>query len=69
MMSYVIRNEDGRYLQVWFSHPPGVAFADAKISRVELVSKAEASSYRTRAEARREVLDKYPGSNFTVEVR
>jgi hypothetical protein len=68
-MSYVIRNEDGRYLQVWFSHQPGTPLAAAPIARVELVPKSQASSWRTRAEARREVLDKYPGSNFTVEVR
>jgi hypothetical protein len=62
-MSFVIRNIDGRYLRVWHSDE-----ADT-ISRVELVTKAQASSYRTRSEAHREVLDKYPGSNFTVEVR
>lgn len=61
-MTYVIRNDDGRYLRVWHSD-------NGAITRVELVRKGEASSYRTRTEAHREVLDKYPGSNFTVDVR
>jgi hypothetical protein len=62
-VSYVIRHPDGRYLKVWH------AVDDGAITRVDLVAKKDASSYRSVSEARHEVLDQHPGSNFTVEVR
>jgi hypothetical protein len=45
-MSFVIRAADGRYLRVWY----GLALG-APMTRVDLVEKKDASSFKKRAEA------------------
>lgn len=60
-MSLILRHPNGQYVLEW-SNDRG------EITRVDLVPKGQASSYRKRGEMR-PVFERFPGVQFTVETR
>ena len=63
-MPYVIRHPSGQYVQEWFR-----AVGTATASRVELVPKAQASSYYSLREAREIARAWFPTEEMEVEPR